>query len=492
MADYLKIHDNDNVVVTLKDLKKGDVVAGVTLLEDVKTAHKVSLIDLKQGQNVIKYGFPIGHAKEDIKKGSWVHVHNLKSNLGEELEYSFDPHYVKQKEVLKIPEVNLYKRKFDRYGIRNKLLIVPLVGCINASANSIKKRLEQENDLSFMDGVVVTEHPYGCSQMGDDHEYTKFFLQKIVKHPNAGGVLVLALGCENNQIEAFKESLSDYDQDRVYFLKSQDVEDEVEEGYRLCVELLNKMKSDKRVKTDLSKINVGLKCGGSDGFSGITANPLVGIFSDYLIACHGSSILSEVPEMFGAEQVLMERAKDKSVFELIVKLINDFKKYYQNHNQVCYENPSPGNKAGGITTLEEKSLGCVQKAGTSEVKDVLFDQDLIKEHGLSLLKGPGNDMVACSNLASCGCQLILFTTGRGTPFGTIVPTIKVGTNTHISEHKKNWIDFNAGSIIDGKHIEEVFNDFVNFIVGVINGEIKTRNELNHFEEIAIFKDGVTL
>lgn len=492
MNKTLIINKIDNVAVALRDLKKGEIYEGVSLLEDIPCGHKFALIDIKENENIIKYGYPIGHAKQFILKGTHVHVVNTKTNLGDELTYLYHPQFVENKYKDENVTVNVYKRKFNRYGIRNNLFIVPLVGCVNSQAEQIKKNVLAQIDTSKIDDVIVLKHPYGCSQMGDDMKYTVDTLQSIVKHPNAGGVLVFALGCENNQLEPFKASLTEYDEERVMFLKAQEVEDEIEEGTKLCLSLYEKMKDDVRVKAPLSVITIGLKCGGSDGFSGISANPLVGEMSDYMVANGGSTLLSEVPEMFGAEQVLMHRAKDEETFNKIVKLINNFKKYYSDHNQVCYENPSPGNKAGGITTLEDKSLGCTQKAGFSKVNDVLYLGDQITHRGLNLLNGPGNDMVACTNLACAGAHIILFTTGRGTPFGTFVPTIKISTNTALSEKKSNWIDFNAGKIVDGMNMDDVFALFKEYIIKVINGELKAKNETNDFQEIAIFKDGVTL
>lgn len=492
MNRVIKINEIDNVGVALQDLKKGDVQLGVTILEDIPCGHKFSLTDIKENENIIKYGYPIGHALTDIKAGEHIHVKNLKTNLWDELEYTFKPNYRDVPKFDKEVKINVFKRKDGRVGIRNYLYIVPLVGCVNSQAASIKKQVLSRVDSSKFDGIIVCSHPYGCSQMGGDHINTVKELQAIVKNPNAGGVLVLALGCENNQLEPFKESLGEYDEERVKFLKAQDVEDEIEVGTEMCIELYNNLIKDKRVPGSLSDITIGLKCGGSDGFSGISANPLVGRLSDYIVDNGGSTILTEVPEMFGAELILMKRAKDEATFNKIVKLINNFKGYYSSHNQVCYENPSPGNKAGGISTLEDKALGCTQKSGLGKVMDVLYCGEQVKIKGLNLLNGPGNDMVACTNLAASGCHLILFTTGRGTPFGTIVPTIKVGTNSRVSNTKANWIDFNAGRIVDGENYDDVFASFIDYIVSVINGETKTKNETNEFQEIAIFKDGVTL
>ena len=492
MNKTLLINKIDNVAVALTNLSKGETYEGTLLIEDIPVGHKFALKDINENEDVIKYGYPIGHATQKILKGSHVHVQNTKTNLGDELSYSYTQKFVENKYKDDNIKVKVFKRKFNKYGIRNNLLIVPLVGCVNAQAELIKQNVLKQIDKNLIDDVIVTKHPYGCSQMGDDMTNTIETLQAVVKHPNAGGVLVLALGCENNQLEPFKASLTNYDTDRVLFLKAQDVEDEVEEGTKLCMSLYQKMITDKREEAPLSTITIGLKCGGSDGFSGISANPLVGEMSDFIVANGGSTLLTEVPEMFGAEQVLMHRAKDEETFNKIVSLINNFKKYYSDHNQVCYENPSPGNKQGGITTLEDKSLGCTQKAGLSKVVDVLHLGDEIKHKGLNLLKGPGNDMIACSNLACAGAHVILFTTGRGTPFGTFVPTMKIATNTPLSVKKSNWIDFNAGQIVDGKSMEEVFEEFKNTIIKIINGELKTKNEINDFQELAIFKDGVTL
>ena len=487
----LLINPIDSVMVALSDLKKGEVIDGVTLKEDIKTAHKFAIKDIKKGENIYKYGYPIGHAKVDINKGNWVHTHNVETNLSSQLSYTYDPHKKDVTSFLSSKDVYLYERENGTYGIRNNLFIIPLVGCVNGQALKIKERLLKEEDASHIDDIIVLTHPFGCSQMGEDKLFTERILRKCVTHPNAGGVLILSLGCEENRLEPFMEELGHINPLRIKKLKAQDIDDEVEEGVRLGKEILSIMKNDKRTKQDLSKIRVGLKCGGSDGFSGITANPLVGLFSDYIVSHGGTSVLSEVPEMFGAETMLMSRAENKDVFDKIVLLINNFKKYYEDHHQVCYENPSPGNKDGGITTLEDKSLGCVQKAGHSNVKDVVFDDEVIKTSGLNLLNGPGNDMVACTNLASSGCQLILFTTGRGTPFGTIVPTIKIATNSSLAKRKANWIDFNAGALVDGLSMEELFSQFVDKVISIINGE-KSKNEINGFEEISIFKDGVTL
>ena len=443
--------------------------------------HKYARRPIAAGENVIKYGMPIGHATCDIAVGEHVHVHNVRTNLGEVLEYRYEPEFEDVTPV-PAPTIRAFRHPDGRIGIRNDLWVIPLVGCVNRLA----ERLAQSC------GGLSLQHPYGCSQMGRDHETTANLLAAFVRHPNAGGVLVVALGCENNTLESFKARLGLVPEDRdgakigvnVRFLKAQDPGDEYAKGLELLKEL-DAARPKERVDVPVSELVVGLKCGGSDGFSGLTANPLVGRFSDWLVARGGSTILTEVPEMFGAETLLMKRCRTRNIFDKCVKMINAFKDYYTAHNQVCYENPSPGNKAGGITTLEDKSLGCVQKGGSAPVEDVLLYGEPVKAHGLSLMTGPGNDLVASTVLAAAGCHLILFTTGRGTPFGCVVPTMKVATNDALARNKPSWIDWNAMSDPD-------VDAFAAKVMRVASGEELARNEENGAQGIAIFKDGVTL
>ncbi len=496
MKEFIKINECDNVIIALRDYKKDEVIdlegEKITLLEDINRGHKIAIKNINKGENVVKYGLPIGYALEDIKVGSWVHTHNTKTNLKDLNTYSYTPKFTDRKLNLKDIKVNVYKRKNGDVGVRNELWIVPTVGCVNGIAQRIKDAFLAEVGELEIDNINVLTHNYGCSQLGEDHINTRIILQNTVKHPNAGGVLVLGLGCENNQVADFKKTLGEYDGERVKFLISQEVDDEIEAGKEILLDLYNKMKNDKREKVSISEINFGLECGGSDGLSGITANPMLGYFSDYIIALGGTTVLTEVPEMFGAETLLMERCKDEETFEKCVHMINNFKEYFIKNGQEIYENPSPGNKKGGITTLEDKSLGCTQKSGTSKVIDVLKYGEVLKEKGLNLLSAPGNDLVATTALAAAKCHLVLFTTGRGNPYGGYVPTVKISTNTQLYEKKRKWIDFNAGRIVtENMSFEEITKEFIDYIVSVINGE-KTNNEKNRFQEIAIFKSGVTL
>ena len=483
------INELDNVAVALTDLKKGEVYEGVTLVEDITKGHKFALKEINEGDMIIKYGNPIARAICPIGVGEHVHTHNVRTNLSENLEYTYNKVDTALKKVVS-RKVNVYHREGGEIGIRNELWIIPTVGCVNGQAKLIVETFKQKYGTEGFDGVFTYTHPYGCSQLGDDHERTKLILQKIVRHPNAGGVLVLGLGCENNQMAAFRESLGKVDEKRIKFLVCQEVENEIEAGVKLLKEIAEVIKHDKREERDISCLKVGLKCGGSDGLSGITANPLVGRFSDYIVAAGGTTVLSEVPEMFGAEQLLMNRAKDEATFKKVVKLINEFKEYFIRNGQEVYENPSPGNKAGGITTLEDKSLGCTQKSGAGPVEDVVFDDGFVTHKGLNLLNGPGNDMCAVTNIAAAGCHLVLFTTGRGTPFGGFVPTLKIATNSDLAKNKANWIDFNAGAVLDSD-FDTQLEKLIDLVVETANGK-PAKNEINHTKEIAIFKTGVTL
>lgn len=452
--EYVLIHEKDNVKVCLSD------------------RHKYAVKAIQKGEPVIKYGFPIGTAAKDIKIGERVHTDNLKTALSGVLEYEYKPDFepVPKTEPVMI---NAFVRKSGSVGIRNDIWIIPTVGCVNGVARTLAERT----------GAFCFSHPYGCSQLGDDLLITQKVLCGLIKHPNSGGVLVLGLGCENNGIGEMKKVLGDFDEERIRFLNCQDCDDEISEGERIITELQKLAENDKRTPVPISKLKIGLKCGGSDGLSGITANPLCGKITDRLVSMGGTAVLTEVPEMFGAEQILMNRCVNETVFEKAVNLINDYKQYFIAHGQPVSENPSPGNKEGGITTLEEKSLGCVQKGGTVPVTAVLDYGDTAEEPGLNLLNGPGNDMVAVTNLVAVGCQLILFTTGRGTPLGAPVPTVKIATNSALAQRKQGWIDFDAQS--QGE--QELFD----LLTETANGK-ETRNEQNGFREIAIFKDGVTL
>lgn len=503
MKDFLKINLADNVAVAISPLSAGTTVNvdgdDITLVADIPAGHKFALCKIAEGENVIKYGFPIGHARHAVKKGAFLDHNDIKTNLEGQLDYSDisidNPSPEAPGAALKGAEATFmgYERPDGQVGIRNEIWVIPTVGCVNGIAKQIVDRLNAETKAEGVDGIFAFPHNYGCSQLGDDHENTKKILRDMVLHPNAGGILVIGLGCENNQPKVFEEFCGDYDRNRVKFMVCQEVEgDEVETGVKMLTALYEQARKCERTEVPASKLRIGLKCGGSDGFSGITANPLLGEFSDWLCDVEGgTTVLTEVPEMFGAETILMKRCASDALLGQTVSLINNFKQYFLSHGEPVGENPSPGNKAGGISTLEEKALGCTQKSGKSPVFGVMEYGERISEHGLNLLSAPGNDLVASTALAAAGCQMVLFTTGRGTPFGTFVPTMKISTNSGLAQRKPTWIDFNAGRLVEDQSMEQVVSEFIDYVLSVANGE-QVNSEKAGIHEIAIFKNGVTL
>jgi len=509
-SDTVVLNPRDQVAIALRDIRAGETVdwsdgaggeGAVRVLQDVPRGHKLLIRPVAAGQHVNKFGYSIGIAKADIAVGDWVHTHNLKTGLGAVLEYAYKPGPTASGAEAATRAASFpggqttfkgYVRDDGEVGIRNEIWIVNTVGCINKTCETLARLATRQFEGRGIDGVFHFPHPYGCSQLGDDLTATQKLLAALVRHGNAAGVLVIGLGCENNQVDAFKKVIGDYNPERVKFMKSQEVEDELEEGLSLIGELVDYAERFVRTDVPLSKLRIGLKCGGSDGFSGITANPLVGRVADAITSVGGTALLTEVPEMFGAETILMERAADEAVFGDIVKLVNDFKDYFIRHGQEIYENPSPGNKDGGITTLEEKSLGCTQKGGHATVTDVLAYGEPSRKPGLNLVQAPGNDLVSVTALSAAGAHVVLFTTGRGTPFGGPVPTVKIATNSQLADRKKNWIDFNAGRLIEGMGMDALRDELLAQIVDLASGEKQTNNERNGFREIAIFKDGVIL
>ncbi|MCM1356107.1 MAG: altronate dehydratase family protein [Staphylococcus sp.] len=503
MKDFLKINPADNVAVAINPLTAGTTVNvdgdDITLVSDIPAGHKFALRDIADGENVIKYGFPIGHTRHAVKRGAFLDHNDIKTNLEGQLDYSDiaidNPSPAAPGSALKGTEATFmgYERADGQVGIRNEVWVIPTVGCVNGIAKQIVDRLNAETNAEGVDGIFAFPHNYGCSQLGDDHENTKKILRDMVLHPNAGGILVVGLGCENNQPKVFEEFCGDYDRNRVKFMVCQEVEgNEVEYGLNVLRGLYEQARTFKRTVQPASKLRIGLKCGGSDGFSGITANPLLGEFSDWLCEQEGgTTVLTEVPEMFGAETILMRRCANDKLLGETVSLINNFKEYFLSHGEPVGENPSPGNKAGGISTLEEKALGCTQKSGKSPVFGVMEYGERIHNHGLNLLSAPGNDLVASTALAAAGCQMVLFTTGRGTPFGTFVPTMKVSTNSGLAKRKPTWIDFNAGRLAEDSSMADVLADFIAYVLKVASGE-EVNSEKSGIHEISIFKNGVTL
>ncbi|NUN70720.1 MAG: altronate dehydratase [Bacteroidetes bacterium] len=492
-----KIRPNDSVCVAVAPIEAGTVVTvdgtPLTVLEPIELGHKIALKEIAPGEGVYKFGVRIGRATQPIAKGAWVHAHNLKTDLEGTLEYSYTPQLHASAAPAQVPSFMGYRRPNGKVGTRNEIWIINSVGCVNRSAERISQLANQRFVRDNFDGVFSFSHPFGCSQLGDDLVNTRAVLGGLARNPNAGAVLVLGLGCENLQLDQLIKSIPDIDPKRLRFFNSQKVADEIEEGLKAVEELFEAMKDDRREPVPVSELTIGVKCGGSDGFSGITANPLVGRITDALTSYNGSVLQTEVPEMFGAEQLLMNRAASRKVFDGIVALINNFKEYFLKYGQPVYENPSPGNKAGGITTLEEKSLGAIQKGGNAVITEVLEYGQPITQRGLVLVNAPGNDGVSSTAMTASGATILLFTTGRGTPLGFPVPTIKISTNSAIHAAKPGWIDFNAGKLLDGQAtFESLTDEFMTYLLDVASGRIKTKNEVNGYKEIAIWKTGVTL
>lgn len=490
-GQIIKLHERDSVAVALEELEPGMHVAGVEVRRQIPMGHKIALRDIEEGEDIYKYGNAIGHAAEKIYAGEHVHVHNLKTNLSDLSDYEYHPERAPEFSALAGKAQFLgYRRPDGRFGVRNEVWIIPTVGCVNTSV----KKMEEEASKIYgdrVDGIYAFTHNMGCSQLSEDHLRTQKILKGLIQNPNAGAVLVVSLGCENNNLDSFLPVLGEADPKRVRFLVTQDVEDELEAGLTLLDELTQYAAGFEREPAGAEHLVIGFKCGGSDGFSGITANALCGRVNDRIVGLGGSTVLTEVPEMFGAEQLLMDRAVSREVFDKTVKLINDFKSYFMKYGQTIYENPSPGNKKGGISTLEDKSLGCVQKGGCAPVTDVLDYGEPVTRAGLNLLTGPGNDQVSCTNLTASGAQIIVFTTGRGNPFGAPVPTVKMASNTELALRKENWIDYDAGKVLE-KGFERAEEEFFWYLLEVASGRAETKSEEHGYREISIFRDGVIL
>jgi altronate hydrolase len=496
----MTIHPNDNVCVAVKDLPSGTALEnGVTTTTDVPAGHKIALRAIALGEKIVKYGFPIGSATEDIPQGAWIHSHNLKTDLNDQQTLSYNPKTTNQKPETtnQQPKTFLgYRRKNGLVATRNEIWVINTVGCVNGTAERVAKIAHERYAVQagLIDGVHSFSHPFGCSQLGDDLVNTRRILAGLMRNPNAGGVLVLGLGCENNQMKALLELAGDtIDRERLRFFNTQEVEDEIESGLEAIEAIVEQMKRDVRETVPLSELRIGVKCGGSDGFSGITANALVGRITDALANSGAAVLQTEVPEMFGAEDVLASRCRNEATFKQFVQMIDNFKQYFVKHNQPVYENPSPGNKAGGLTTLEEKSLGAVQKGGTAEVAQILeYGEYARNEAGLALVNAPGNDGVSSTAMIASGATMLLFTTGRGTPLGFPVPTVKISSNSEIAAKKPHWIDFNAGTILEGASMDDTRDELLERIIAIASGQERTNNERNGYREIAIWKAGVTL
>ncbi|MFT4076490.1 MAG: altronate dehydratase family protein [Asticcacaulis sp.] len=491
---WLRVSRSDSVAVALQDLAAGYglVVDGreIVLHSDVPKGHKIALKAIRAGDEVFKLGFSIGRASQEIAAGDHVHAHNLVTALSGLEAYHYQPAPVALPEKPAEGTFQGYRRQDGQIGIRNEIWILCTVGCVAKTAERLARKAS-ERFAGRIDGVYALTHPLGCSQLGDDLDHTRKLLASLAMHPNAGGVLIVGLGCENNQLSALIREI-DRPAERLKYFAAQMVEDEHEAGLEALEALVAEIEKDRRETCFIRDLTIGVKCGGSDGFSGLTANPLVGLIADRVAFAGGKAIMTEIPEVFGAERGLMNRAKDERVFQAAVDVVNDFKSYFIDHNQPVFENPSPGNKAGGITTLEEKSLGAVQKGGHSPLNDVLRYGERAHETGLSLLEAPGNDAVSSTALTAAGAVIVLFTTGRGTPLGFPAPTLKIASNSGLAQRKPRWIDFDAGQVLNGPEgLDVAADNLMDLILKTASGR-PACNETNDEREIAIWKNGVTL
>lgn len=488
------VDPRDHVATSLRDIARGEAVdlhgQAITARADIPKGHKIAIRAAQAGEDVLKYGWPIGRALADIAVGDHVHVHNVATRLEGVEDFAWTPAPPEPRGEATPRAFLGYRRKNGRAGTRNEIWVLCTVGCVANTARRIAERASQRF-AGRVDGVFAFPHPFGCSQLGDDLAHTRKLIAALASHPNAGGVLLLGLGCENNQLKALLESAPEIDHDRLRGFTTQMVEDELEDGLAAVEALVEIAERDRREPIPVSDLVVGLKCGGSDGFSGVTANPLVGRIADKVADAGGTPVLTEIPEVFGAEGVLLARAASREVFDQAVCVIDDFKRYFMDNHQPIYENPSPGNIAGGITTLEEKSLGAVQKGGRAPLVKVLRYGERVGPHGLTLLEAPGNDAVSSTALTAAGATVILFTTGRGTPLGFPAPTLKIASNSGLAQRKPGWIDFDAGQVLAGVSMDEAANALMDLVVETASGK-PTKAELNGEREIAIWKSGVTL
>lgn len=493
-APFIKISGADNVAIALKDLSIGQIIEidgeVFDLKEPIKKGHKFATRPIEKSQNIFKFGFPIGTSTQAITIGEWVHTHNIKSNLeGGNLEFDYQAPNISPTQNCDL-EINAFRRQDGKIGIRNEIWIFPTVGCVSALAQRLARDASLKKDDNI-DGIHSFAHQFGCSQLGDDLEATKNIIASLAMHPNSCGVLIIGLGCENNRLSKLLESIPEEYHYKIKSFEAQKVDNEYQYGMSLLGQIIDENKNAKRENVNLNELVIGVKCGGSDGFSGLSANPLIGRISKYFTNIGAKVIMTEIPEVFGAENILFANCKDKKTYQNLFSTIENFKTYFVKNGQKIYENPSPGNKDGGISTLEEKSLGAVQKSGGAIITDVLEYGQRVKENGLSVLNAPGNDAISSTALAASGAHIILFSTGRGTPLGFCVPTLKIASNSELAKNKSHWIDFNAGEVLQSGEFEHAQNNLISQIIAIANGE-PTKNEINEIREFALWKNGVTL
>lgn len=496
----IKLYPQDTVALATSELKKGQTVTvdgeTITLLDDIPNAHKIALKDFETGEAVRKYDNIIGYASKPIKKGEWIHSHNEVTGLGKSKEYTYDFNPISIFPGESDKTFMGYDRADGGAGIRNHLAIISTVFCANGPLRKLARMAEAKYPATEnFDGIIAFDQEFGCSQTGKDLVTTCKIIAGIAKNANFGGVLLVSNGCEMAIPSVLEQYMGDYDKKRIRTLTLQEVEDEFTAGMELIDEIMEEMKDDKRTPININRLHIAMNCGGSDGYSGITANTLLGTLCDTLVKEGAIMNMTEVPEMMGAEHILMNRAADKSIFDDIVKMMYDYDAYFARYGEKAADNPTQGNKAGGLTTLEEKSLGCIQKGGHCAVMEVLEYGERATKNGFVLVSGPGNDLAGVSGQIAAGAVLTIFTTGRGTPCGFAGPTFRLASNTALATRKSNWIDYDAGRLLTAKTPEEVEalnKELYDAIMATVNGQYRTRTEENGYYILGALKDGVTL
>lgn len=484
MNTLLRLHPKDNVALALRPLPSGARVSveGISLFtrDPIPYGHKVALVSIPKGGRIIKYGYPIGRAVRSISPGEHVHVHNTESGRA----HGDTARPVIREESSLIPRFPQdtflgFRRQDGRVGVRNHVLVMASVHCVNGGVERIGREVP---------GVVALPHIYGCSQLGEDLAQTRRVLEGYVSHPNVGATLIVGLGCEALPTRELVDGLRDRGY-RVELLLLQEIGGSraaVRKGKELAAELLGEVGKLRPEPVPLSELVVGVECGGSDAWSGVTANPAVGAIADALVAHGGTVILSEVTEFIGAEHILAARAISPEVGKAILRAV-------ARREGVAVEmgvdlrgaQPSPGNMEGGLTTIEEKSLGAIVKGGTTPVREFLGYGERPSARGLVVMDTSGNDLESVTGMVAGGAQVVLFTTGRGTPVGNpIVPVIKISSNTPLYERMRDDLDFDAGSILRGEPPTSVAARLAALLLEVAGGR-PTQAEVWGHREFAI-------
>lgn len=485
----IQLHANDNVVVARTPIPCGTTLTidhrTFVATQDIPPGHKVAVAEIASSSPVVKYGQIIGYASASIASGDWVHVHNLVAKRSE-FNYDFSTELCPAPTPDRIRTFQGYKRTDGQFGTRNYVALISTVNCSATTARYVAAELAKTDLTPFpnVDGIVPLVHKGGCAMSfgGEDHLQLNRTLAGFATHPNIAACLILGLGCETAQASHLQRehgliqlgshsSLGNVDRPMIVNIQEVGgVRKTVDHVVGILRDLLPAANDVRREPLPVSRLKVALECGGSDGNSGITANPALGVASDLLVAQGGTVILSETPEIYGAEQMLTKRAVNRSVGEKLLERIRWWEDYAQRHNASIDNNPSVGNKLGGLTTIFEKSLGAIAKAGTTPLQAVYRYAEPINEPGFVIMDSPGFDPASVTGKVASGAQIVVFTTGRGSCFGCKPsPTIKVATNTPMFNRMRDDMDIDAGRILDGTSVQAVGEEIFERIIATASG-----------------------